>query len=521
MLGASIVVTILTLFSGFLGFLNQAILAKIFGATTQMDIFLAATSIPTFIFGTLGAGMSFTITPHLINRKSQYVDYEKYGGMLLLSILAIGTLMALIGIIFTPIILQLLIPHTTSALMANAILVARVAWITGPVGIATIYLTCVLNVADRFIVPSAVGTIPYLFMSIFVLLFGKTLGPLSISLGYLLGTMTSCIALLYPTLKSIRFMQWFPEGYLDVRNYIFQIPIYLIAMACFTIYQSIDSFWGIRLGVGNLATLGYAQRILIAVGNLVISGPSAVLMPKLTRAHLEGGQDAFLFLVMRLVRLVFACASFVAVVVSLLAVHIIRLLFARGAFDQLAITKLSNILPYMLVGMIFMLVVVILFRVLFSQKNTTAPATIGILCASIYFILSGLLSPHYGLKGIGFAYIISWAMGLFIALAAIWKHRLRLLFALENAIFVSQLLASIALTGVILKIFIYFFEFNLSSAHGFALLVWISSLSFFSFIVFWTATVFIFKIPETIMLNQFFINFFVSKFNPNKAKLPL
>jgi putative peptidoglycan lipid II flippase len=506
MLGASVVVAFLSLVSGLLSFLNQTILAKMFGASLQMDAFLAATSIPTLVSGAFCGAMSFTITPHLVGQRIHGSSYERYGGMLFLSLLVLLSLVFLMGFLCAPAILALQIPGLPPTVMAKAVAISKVAWATGIIAIAMVYLACVLNVADHFILPAAVGTLPYLFTGIFALGLGTRVGLLSVSLGLLAGSAAATSVLLYFASKSIRLFDWLPSGVPDMVRYTGQVPLYLLAMLCFTAYQSIDTFWGARLGVGNLASLGYAQRILIAVGNLVISGPSAVLMPQLARAYHEANEEAFLALVKRIVKLVLACAAFPALAVALLATPMVRLLFARGAFDLAAVARLAGILPFLLTGMVSMLAVTILFRVLFAQKSVVGPAAIGILCASSYFLLCGWLSPRLGLKGIGVAYIISWSIGLLASLGAIWRKRLGLIFAREDLVFLLKLLASLALIGTAMEVAIRWSQAPMGSAHGPALLGWITALGGSAFVLFWIMTLHVFRIPEIVLLHAHFKN---------------
>ena len=514
MFNATIFVTFITIFTAFLGFVNQALLAKMFGTSPIMDAFLAGTSIPMFVSGAIGAAMSFTVTPHLINNKIQNSDYKSYGGMLHLALLIPGLIILLGGYVSSPVILSVLLPSSTTTVMNSAITIARITWVTGFLSITTIYLTCALNAANKFIFPATVSTLPYIGMSIFVLFFGRQFGPAAISIGLLIGTLSSLVLLYYFSSNFIHVVKWIPSKIPAIMDYIQHLPLIMLAMLCFTIYQSIDSFWGPRLGVGNLATLGYAQRILIAVGNLIIAGPSAVLMPKFAKAHHELEPEVFLGLVSRVIRLVLACACFMAIVTSILSTSIIRFLFARGAFDQNSVYRLAGILPFMLTGMIAMSSVVILFRILYTQKNMISPAIIGGVCAFSYFVLSGLLSKKLGLTGIGIAYICSWSLGLLLALISVHKNHIWLITSRDNFVFIIQLFISLLVTYGILKVVLIWGGAIMASSHGMALLAWIGLHYAVAIAAFWLLVTFVFGIPEFLLLNEQAMNVVKPKIRP-------
>ncbi len=168
--------------------------------------------------------------------------------------------------------------------------------------------------------------------------------------------------------------------------------------------------------------MGYAHRIIIGFGSLVVAGPSALFVPKFA-VLVETGQGA------QFRRLLFAALGFTAAFGGLLAAGmyvfaelIVRILFERGAFGNTASSVVADVLRHMAPGMLAMLLSVITLRAVFclpASERTAAVMGVGFTCS--YAIFSYLFLEH-GIVGIATAYSISW-IGFFAMLFCyvVWR----------------------------------------------------------------------------------------------------
>jgi len=518
MLSSSILVSIITVLCGLLGFLVQAILAKQFGANLRMDGYLIGTSLPTFVAGSLGAALSYTLTPHLVRERLRGDQFSNHFSQLFRLILCLVIPIFISGFLFTPQIIRLLNPNIPEKMLPEIWLVARISWITGIIAIANTYLVGVLNSEDRFITPALTYIFPYVFSFFSLATFGPSMGPSALAFGLAGGTLASSLLLAFSTSNTIRLLPLNLAGLGAGIPYIRQIPLFLLAMFCFAVFQSIDAIWGSRLAPGSLATLGYGQRLLIAIGNLVISGPSAVLMPQLTRTHQQEDPEAFLALVAKILQLVLACAAFLAITVTMLAQPIIRLMFARGAFDEVATARLVGILPMMLTGMVSMLMVVMAFRVLFAQQQYARPAIIGVLTVCSYFLGSWLLSRYFGIRGIATAYAISWTIGLIASLFSIWGQVGLINLIRSNVLFLGRLAGALLSTSIGLYLGAIPMASLLGAQGGMRLLSGLALSGVWSLFLFWITGVKVFKIQVLVLLEQRLFSLLSSRISKSPAK---
>jgi len=422
MLKSAIGLTILSLSISIFSFLNQVVIASYFGAGLEFDLFLAASSIPTLISALISSSFSYSLTPHFIITKIHNPqNFNHYLGVFFIKLLIYGSGIFTIAAVALHFSLSSLYPAFEKADHQSLSLINAISWINAFVSIGLGFFTSVFNSNEKFRFPIFLNLIPYLSSIISIYFFNKTLGIVSLPSGLLVGSLVSLLISIYTNknLLSIKIVEI--SKYIEINTYFRKLPIIALTMLCFSVYQSVDAYWAPQLGNSNLSYLAYSQRILIVIGNLVIIGPSTVLIPRLSKAIAEHRNQDFLKDILSVIKLILAIASLFAVIGSITANSIIEILFERGNFSHLHTIGVAAILPYMLIGMIFMLCVVMLFRAFFVNTMGNKVAILGIGSSILYFILSGLGVITIGIKGIALAYIITWLTGFFISMTLIFK----------------------------------------------------------------------------------------------------
>ena len=281
MIGSSILVSLLTFLSALVSFFNQLVLAKLFGASMGMDAYLIAISIPLFVSGVLVAATGYSLVPALIAHKSDYEIYKRFSGFLLISFIFFSVVIAFAGYAFAGKQISFLGESLSWAARQDAILIARISWVSAAFTIVVGLLNAMHNADRSFLLPVVSTIFPFIGMITGAVIFGSTHGPVVVAWGMLVGVLIAISILIIRMLPALDLsarclMQW-----RDVMRYLFHTPLIIVAMFCFTAYQSVDAYWAPQIGTGNLAYLGYSHRIVIAIGSLVIAGPAAVLFPRL------------------------------------------------------------------------------------------------------------------------------------------------------------------------------------------------------------------------------------------------
>jgi putative peptidoglycan lipid II flippase len=308
------------------------------------------------------------------------------------------------------------------------------------------------NANERFLLATSSSAIPIIFTIFSCLLFGPKYGIQAVAWGAMLGSLFLIPVMFYHVKPDIDLTYQCFTLWKSVSSYLVRVPIVVLAMFCFTIFQMIDSFWAIKTGSGNLSYLGYCQRLLIAIGNLVIAGPAAVILPRLAKANVEGRKEDLINESIISVRMVVSIAVPIATTISLLSEPLVKVFFERGAFGQSSTIGVSNLLPIMMIGMVFMLSVVMLFRALFAKQDILYASILGLIATFLYFTLSGIFSTILGVAGISTAYAITWVIIFILSLIVLCRSNLNLLLNQKNYSFLLKTVVLIVINIIIILV---------------------------------------------------------------------
>ncbi|QWD48032.1 hypothetical protein C2742_01660 [Polynucleobacter paneuropaeus] len=416
-LRSSLIVAGLALLGSFFGFLVQIELAREFGTGVQVDGYLFAISAPTFFAGMLAALLSYMVVPRIAKQNQQ--EQDRFIASLLFGAIAIAVALILLAPFFKIIQKSYLLNSTPISQWSGLDDLLRWGWWIAAIQIPFACLSAVLTGLRRPVSATALNLSPYLGM--LVLLQLKQNGTVVlVAEGMFIGTAVSfLIALLI--LRARILLGWRHASWSEVGSLITQSPFMMIAMSCFSAYTVVDSYWAPRAGVGVLSTLGYAQRIIIGLGNLAVIGPSVVMAPRFAELVAKKDCRQFSLVLMKTFFVTGGLGFSLAISLFYFSEELISILFMRGAFDYLAMNQVANTLRYYLPGMIFMLLSVIGLRAICSFEGyEKVLAVLGIFWVFLYFGISALFF-HQGATGLAIAYSISWIV-YFVALCMILRR---------------------------------------------------------------------------------------------------
>lgn len=421
---SSFFVTSLSISVTLVSFLNQVILASFFGTSNQMDLFLMGTSFPFMIAAILSSSFSYYLIPEFVRSFSnKNFSEENFLGIFVLNV----NKKLLLIIIPLILIFYFIIPHIYVTKDSQSLNLLRtinfLSWVNIFISINYSIYLCYLNSKKLFYKPIILNSIPFIFSIFFVIIFYKTLQILSVVIGTIFGNILILVIIGYKLFRKFDF-SLNKEISLSIKRFFPLLILTMISMLSFSAFQSIDSFLVPRLGESVMSNTGYAQRLVIAIGSLVITGPSVVLVPRLTENFNKSRYEQYFsdsFLVNKLVILF---SSTIGSILILNSKSVVKILFERGEFDFSSTMGVSSMLSYYLFGMIFMLISVVNFRILFTKQVNFRLSIIGILTAVLYFIFLSIFSFLYGQDGIGYAYILTWLIISLITLYEVFKSQI-------------------------------------------------------------------------------------------------
>ena len=503
MLRTSIVVTFISFVSYVFSFFNQLLIAKLFGASSGYDVYLVAIS-PAFLLMTVTASViSIALVPVLVKQKHQS-KYAQFSGLLFSSICIITIVLSGIAYLFSPRIIHLMVPSFSEALASKGIAMMRLSWLIYGSSVIVSFFVALHNSSKRFFVAASVNILPYIGMIIFSRLLSYKIGTEALIWGMLAGNLSAIPFLWIGIRDEIRIDSSLLSTWLELKDLYKGMPVIFIAMFGISSYATIDAIWATSIGANNLSYLAYSQRIMFALGNAIMLGPITVILPRLSENIALGRHKEFRMVTIHALRMLFLFLSVLGVIISILAVPIVKLLFERGAFDRATTLQVGALIPWTFIGVLGMVCTILLFRAYYAKGDIIGTALIGVVGAMLYYILSGLLSNVIGLQGIVIAYAITWWTQLMMALIRLWRNNINELLNSDNFGFIWRLAITLGICGGLVSFGNIFFIQSAINADVILLGLRLFLLISLGFILFVSVAVYGFKMGEVISVLELF-----------------
>ncbi len=385
-----------------------------------MDAFLASGALPFAVLNLAIGDLGFVLIPLLM-------QYEKKGeerqvlesSFTALSLLAVA--ITVIGVWGHRWILRMTtaasMPAQTFELAAS---IAPAIWVIMGLTVIGSFLTGIHHYRRSFAIPAMTQALPYLGMIAGGLLGASRIGILSVAIGWVLGTLLRNIAL-YQFMAQPRMRLSGTIQHPAVAR-LFKSAFSLgISLLPFTVLPVIDTFWASRLPVGSISYLGYATRIVIALTGIVVQGICVVLFTDLSEDVANNRIDSFHRKMVQAIDAILLAIVPLAILVMTLRSPLIAALLQRGKFAPSATMGVAQVLPFYLLGMIFMAPMAIVNRGFYALGDYATPSKLGLVSLAVYIAVSGLLIRHYSYVGIGIAYAVFWCFTLLLQSYALGK----------------------------------------------------------------------------------------------------
>lgn len=427
MFNASLVVAIVSIIGSALGLAIQVLLARSFGLSIEIDAYMFSLALPIFVASTLASILSYVAVPRLASLQENIKQKQGYIVSLFILAATVGAIIALIGLVgITNLQLSSLPKESTIINYPQIKMLISVGWILAGMQIVNSAAVSVLNACKHHVKAILSTLVPYLGPIIALSLYSGEISSLTVIIAWLAATTAITLLLLVFIWNKILSIQKYIFNFKEMSALVFASPKAAIAMSCFASWAVIDSIWAPHIGPGALSTLAYAQRLLIAAGNIAVIGPITTLTPDLAKLAETRQIRNFLKLYLKTQLYIAITATVIALIIYIFGHKIIELVFARGAMTSNEALQIANTLNAMLPGMIAMLMSAFAFRAIFCFPSLyTCGALIGAAWSIQYYTLCYIYHAE-GLEGIAVAYDISWFASLLLLNVLIFIHSRKL-----------------------------------------------------------------------------------------------
>lgn len=196
--------------------------------------------------------------------------------------------------------------------------------------------------------------------------------------------------------------------------------IMLAGQALMSFTGIIDQFFAASLGTGAVATLSYANRILMLILGLGATAVSRATLPVFSQAQTERGRQ-LRQIATHWVRILFVLGVGAMIVGWWLAPWGVKLLFERGAFTAQDTEVVTEVFRYGLAQVPFYFAGLVLVSLLVSQNKYHVVTVIGALNLVIKIAFNVLIVPYFGVSGLMISTSLMLITSCLFLAAAVYK----------------------------------------------------------------------------------------------------
>lgn len=377
----------MTLISRVLGFVRDAVIARVFGAGLMTDAFFVAFKIPNLLRRLFAEGaFSQAFVPILAEYRNTRGEaaartlIDHVAGLLTLALLAVTGL----GIIAAPVIIAVSAPGfaATPEKFALTVDLLRIVF---PY-ILFIALTAlaggILNTWSRFAVPAFTPVLLNLSFIGFALFAAPWFDPPIKALAWavFVGGLLQ-LAFQAPFLARIGLLPRFRFDLRDagVRRVLRQMAPALFGVSVGQVSLLINNIFASFLVTGSVTWLYFADRLMEFPAGMLGVALGTVLLPSLSRHHAERSAQAYSELLDWGLRLTLLLAVPAAAALALLAVPLVTTLFHYGAFTATDVINTRHAVMAYAVGLTGLIMVKVLAPGFYARQDIRTPVRIAVI----------------------------------------------------------------------------------------------------------------------------------------------
>lgn len=415
---SSIIVSVFTIFGLGLGLLSNMVVAMKFGARTDMDIFLAATTVPLFIISIISGALNFTFIPVFAEYRARgQVEAWKVVSSFINLSLIVSIVLCIAGMVMAEHVTRTIVPGFTRDQVVRTAALLR--WLL-PLIVFTVINELMASVYysdNRFVVPSLNKVISPIITTVYVILFHDSISTNSLALAMLTA------AFLQTTLLATGFLKRQDYHYslsLEYRHpgvrKILKLMIPLISgMIVYRAVPVFDRYFLSVLPAGSISHIDYAMKLITLIPAVIVSGITISIFPEMAKYAAENNIHELKSLISKGLRMLFFLSVPVAIFLGIFGKPVVRLVFERGAFVASDTSAVYHAFTLYIMALPAMAIGAVIGQGYYVLKDTVTVSVIGVGEMVIYVLFCYSLLHLLGYLAIPIAYAAQFNLGVLLS----------------------------------------------------------------------------------------------------------
>src|SRR5262249_19546958 len=415
-LSAATVILSLNIVTRLLAIAKELLTAKAFGTSNELDAFLIAFVIPTFLINLTDNTLGLSVIPTFIQvRESQGKEaserlFSQLTVLILISLLILGSVLTLLS----PVLLPLIGSGFNSSKLALTQMLFF--WLMPTIllnGISTMGTT-VLNANERFALPTIAAAVIPLSILLALIFILQRFGIYTLAIGNVTGFALELIVIILAVKHyGVRWNCRWSAATPALKQVLHQSGPAFISAIVMSSWFLIDQSMAAMLSPGSVSALNYANRIIALPASMAIIALGNAATPFFSRLVIEKKWEEVRHTIHRYLFMIFIVGSVAAVGLMLIAEPLIHFLYERGSFTSDNTHLVGNILKLYAIQLPFYFVSILIIRLVSAMRANTMLLWVSAINITLNIVLNYILMRKIGVAGIALStsivYIISFA----------------------------------------------------------------------------------------------------------------
>ncbi len=411
---ATVYVTLLSFVGQGLNFLINSFLASKLGVGREVDCYLNAISLPTYIIVIITGSLSATFIPSFIDVKEERKRINLISSLLFLTLI-IGVFISFFLYNYSSEIIKIQAPGFSFELREYCSYLQRKSlWLINLTIVSEIFSGYYYSI-KQYLIP-VINKIISPIVTILVLALTSTKINASIVItASLIGVLIQNIILLFLyfyrgnllTIK-INFLDK------DLKKIIrLMIPL-LMGSIFYKILPLFDKYFLSTLPIGSTSIVNYSQRLFLTSTQIIGAGLSMQVLSHMANLVSENNIIEFKAVLNKIFKLILFLTIPITVIIFYNSLEIVKIVFERGLFRSIDSEKVAiNLMIYSL-AIPTVALGTIVSQGLYVLKQTWAPFIVGILEIVLYISICFALVNSKGVLALPIAYVIYFYFSVFM-----------------------------------------------------------------------------------------------------------
>ncbi|WP_281960814.1 murein biosynthesis integral membrane protein MurJ [Vibrio parahaemolyticus] len=432
LLKSGMIVSAMTLISRVLGLVRDVVVANLMGAGASADVFFFANKIPNFLRRLFAEGaFSQAFVPVLTENHAQG-DMDKTRGLIARAAGTLGVIVSIVtvlGVLGSGVVTALFGfgwfldwmhggPAAEKFELASLMLKITFPYLWFITFVAL--SGAILNTLGKF----AVSSFTPVFLNVMIILAAWFISPqmsqpeIGLAIGVFLGGLVQFLFQIPFLIKAGVMVKpkwgWRDPGVVKIRT--LMIPA-LFGVSVSQINLLFDTFIASFLQTGSISWLYYSDRLLEFPLGLFGIAIATVILPALSRKHVDSQSEGFAHTMDWGVRMVTLLGIPAMLGLMALAKPMLMVLFMRGEFSPQDVHQASLSLLAYASGLLNFMLIKVLAPGYYSRQDTKTPVKYGIIAMVTNMVFNAIFAYFYGYVGLA----IATALSAFVNMALLYR----------------------------------------------------------------------------------------------------